>query len=173
MIQRLTTFLLTSFFTVSALAANGYFIEVATGDNVRAVRLGMIQQWQEQWLEEGRWHVTGYWEGSLGQLESTRADGKSATSLGVTPVFRFRPHASGGTQPYWDIAVGLHLLSRSRLDARRHLGGAIQLAPLVGVGVTFGEKSQYDLGYRFQGLTRLSSEDDNLDLHQVRLTYLY
>jgi lipid A 3-O-deacylase len=173
MINRITAGLLATLFALPALAVNGYFVETASGNEARALRIGMIQQWPTKWLEEGRWHVTGYWEGSLGKVESTRPGGKTATSLGLTPVFRFRPHASGGTQPYWDVAVGLHLLSRARLDARRNLGSGLQVAPLVGVGVTFGEKSQYDLGYRFQGLARFSSEDDNLDLHQVRLTYLY
>ena len=171
--KRALAFLLTGLMAMPALAVDGYFVEAGGGDDLRAVRVGMVRQWQRQWLDEGRWHLTGYWEASLAQVESDQPAGKSAVDIGFTPVFRFRPNASGGTQPYWDVAVGLHVLSREKLDSKHDLGGTVQIAPLVGVGVTFGEKSQYDLGYRFQHQTRLDDDQDTLDLHQVRLTYLY
>lgn len=158
-----------------ALAVDGYVVEAGAGDDVAAVRVGMIRQWNRQWLDDGHWQLTGYWEGTIAVLDSDAPGGKTVADLGFAPVFRFRPNASGGTQPYWDVALGLHLLSRAKLDDRRRLGSALQFAPLVGVGVTFGEKSQYDLGYRFQHYSNLglSEPDDGLDLHQVRLTYLY
>jgi hypothetical protein len=158
-----------------AMAVDGYVVEAGANGDLQSVRLGMIRQWHEQWFTEGRWHLTGYWEGSLAYLRSDRPQGKQLADAGVAPVFRFRPNASGGAQPYWDVAVSLHALSKTRVDDRHNLGSNLQLGPLVGVGFTFGEKSQYDLGYRFQHLSNagLSDPNDALDLHQVRLTYLY
>jgi hypothetical protein len=159
----------------SAMAVDGYLVEAGGNGDIQSLRVGMIRQWAGQWFAEGRWHLTGYWEGSAAVVNSNRAGGKTVADLGFTPVFRFRPNAMGGSQPYWDVALGLHLLSDSKIDSRHDLGSAVQLAPLVGVGVTFGEKSQYDLGYRYQQLGNLGIKDpdDGLRLHQVRLTYLY
>ncbi|MFZ5484806.1 MAG: acyloxyacyl hydrolase [Pseudomonadota bacterium] len=158
-----------------AVALDGYTVEIGGNDNVQSVRVGMIRQWDRQWLSEGRWHLTGYWEAQMGLLDSDRPAGRSVAHLGFAPVLRLRPNALGGTQPYWDIAVALNLLSRTRLDDKHDFHGALQFAPLVGVGVTFGEKSQYDLGYRFQRISNegFSDGDTGLNLHQVRLTYLY
>jgi len=167
--------LLLTVLATPAMALDGYIAEAGGGEGVHSVRIGMIRQWDQQWFSEGHWHVTGYWEASLGQLSSDRADGHSAADLAFTPVFRLRPNASGGAQPYWDIALGLHLLSSTRLDHKHAFSSAVQFGPLVGVGVTFGEKSQYDLGYRFQHLTNanVSQPNPDLNLHLVRLTYLY
>lgn len=156
-------------------AVDGYIAELGVGSDLEAIRVGKIRQWNSQWFEEGHWHLTGYWEGSLGLIHSARGTGNNAADLGITPVFRLRPNALGGTQPYWDVALGFHLLSRVSLDNKHKLGSALQLAPLVGVGVTFGEKSQFDLGYRFQHLNNagLVEPNDGLSLHQVRLTFLY
>ena len=161
--------------SVPAMAVDGYVVEAGGAGHVQSLRVGMIRQWADQWFTEGNWHVTGYWEATLAYLNSNALEGKSAADVGVSPVFRFRPNASGGAQPYWDVALGLHLLSTSHLDDRHNLGSNVLLAPLLGVGVTFGEKSQYDLGYRFQHLTNagMKDPDDVLNLHQVRLTYLY
>ncbi len=158
-----------------AQALDGYVAEIGASGDIKTVRVGMIRQWDTQWLNEGHWHVTGYWDAGLAYMNSNRPEGKDAASIGLNPVFRFRPNASGGSQPYWDVALGVHMLSRSKLDDRHNLGSTVQIAPLVGVGVTFGEKSQYDLGYRFQHLTNLGIEapDDGLSQHQLRLTYLY
>ncbi|TCJ12284.1 acyloxyacyl hydrolase [Parasulfuritortus cantonensis] len=156
-------------------AVDGYVVAVGGADDTQSLRVGMIRQWNDQWFNEGHWHMTGYWEGTLGYLNSDGHNGKSAADASFAPVFRLRPNAMGGAQPYWDLALSLHLLSTRKLDDRHDLGSALQVAPLVGLGVTFGGKSQYDLGYRFQHLTNLGLKepDDGLNLHQVRLTYLY
>lgn len=158
-----------------AAAVDGYLVEAGAANHIQTLRIGMIRQWNAQWFTVGHWHLTGYWEGSVGAVNSDGTGGRTVAGLGVAPVFRFRPNASGGTQPYWDVALGLHLLSDPRIDDRHDLGSALQLAPQLGLGVTFGDKSRYDLGYRFLQLTNagLKEPDDGLALHQVRLTYLY
>ena len=161
--------------TAPALAVDGYLAEIGGGEGARSLRVGMTRYWDQQWLTEGHWHVTGYWEASLAHLSSDRPKAKDLADVAITPVFRFRPNASGGAQPYWDAAVGLHLLTGTRLDSRHNLGSALQFGPMVGLGVTFGEKSQYDLGYRYQHISNggIREPNDGLELHVVRLTYLY
>jgi hypothetical protein len=95
--------------------------------------------------------------------------------VGFAPVFRLRPNASGASQPYWEAGIGPHLLSETRIDDQRDLGTNLLMAELIGFGVTFGEKTRYDLAYRLQHLSNwgYKDPDDGVTLHQVRLTYLY
>lgn len=158
-----------------AMAINGYFVDAGGNEDLQSVGLGMIRQWTAQWFTEGSWHLTGYWEGTLDYVHSSDSGGNSLADLGVSPVFRFRPNASGGAQPYWDFGIGLHLVSRVHLDDHHNLGTNLQFGPLVGFGFTFGDKSEFDLGYRFQHISNadLSPHNDGFDVHLIRLTYLY
>jgi lipid A 3-O-deacylase len=172
---RAVALLLAGMASLPAMALDGYVAEIGGGEGINSARIGMIRQWDKQWLTEGHWHLTGYWEGSVAVLRDDSSKGKTFGDIAFTPVFRFRPNASGGPQPYWDMAVGLHLLSRTGVNDKNDLGSALQFGPLVGVGLTFGEKSQYDFGYRFQHLSNgdIKEPNDGLNLHLVRLTYLY
>lgn len=158
-----------------SFAIDGYFVDAGGNNRLQSLKLGMIRQWQEQWLRRDHWHVTGYWEAALAYLHSDGPASKTVAEVSVTPIFRFRPDASGGVQPYLDAGVGLHLLSTSKIDANHDLGTALQFGPLLGLGVTFGDKSQFDVGYRFQHISNagLTTPNDGLNLHEVRLTYLY
>ncbi|NCS64898.1 MAG: acyloxyacyl hydrolase [Betaproteobacteria bacterium] len=160
---------------IPCFAIDGYFADTGGADGIQSVKLGMIRHWNRQWLHRDNWHLTGYWEAALAYLRSDGPNGAGAVDVGLTPVFRLRPDASGGVQPYLDAAIGLHLVSKSRLDDRHNLGCALQFGPLFGLGVTFGDKSQYDLGYRFQHLSNagIAQPNDGISLHEVRLTYLY
>jgi hypothetical protein len=158
-----------------SLAIDGYFTDIGGADSIQSIKLGMIRHWRQQWLQRDSWHITGYWETALAYLKSDSPNGTNMADASLTPVFRLRPDASGGVQPYMDAAIGLHLLSKSRLDNNHDLGCNVQLGPLLGLGVTFGEKSQYDFGYRFQHISNggIAQPNDGLNLHEVRLTYLY
>jgi lipid A 3-O-deacylase len=161
--------------SVPSHAIDGYFTDIGGNDRVQSIRVGMIRQWHEQWLHRSNWHLTGYWEVALAYLNSDAAGGTSVADASLTPVFRLRPDASGGVQPYLDVAVGLHLLSRDRIDDSHKLGSNLNFGPLLGLGVTFGDKSQYDLGYRFQHISNggTTKPNDGVNIHEIRLTYLY
>ena len=158
-----------------SFAIDGYFVDVGGSHRLQSVKVGMIRQWQERWLNRQHWHLTGYWETALAYLHSDGPDGKNVADASITPVFRLRPDASGGVQPYLDAGIGAHLLTSSKVDDKHDLGSAFQLGPLFGLGVTFGDKSQYDFGYRYMRLTNAGTHQPatGLDLHEVRLTYLY
>jgi hypothetical protein len=148
---------------VDSLAAQAGHAEAAN-----VARIGVTWQWDRQWFTEGHWHLTGYWEASLGYWEGQGGSGRTLWDVGLAPVFRLRPNASGGTQPYLDAALGAHKFSSARLDASHDLDTALQIAQKLGLGVTFGDKTRYDLSYR---LERLTGED--ITSHQVRLSYLF
>ncbi|MDR3394497.1 MAG: acyloxyacyl hydrolase [Parasulfuritortus sp.] len=172
----LLVFLITSLAAaMPSQAIDGYFTDIGGASGIQSAKIGMIRQWHQQWLQRSNWHMTGYWEAALAYLKSDGPGGVGLADASVTPVFRLRPDASGGVQPYLDAAIGLHVLSRTRLDDNHAFGNTLQFGPLLGLGVTFGEKSQYDFGYRFQHLSNagIAQPNDGVNLQEIRLTYLY
>jgi hypothetical protein len=160
---------------LAAQAADAYALSAGYGHGTGLVKASTIWHWDQRWFEAGDWHLTGYWEANASLWKSRNADGKLIAEAGFAPIFRLRPNASGATQPYWEAGIGPHLVSRTHVDAQRDLGSALLMAEQVGFGVTFGEKTRYDVGYRLQYLSNwgFKEPDDGITLHQVRLTYLY
>lgn len=160
--------------TCPVQAADGLVVESGGSPDASSLRVGAIRQWNQRWFTEGHWHLTGYWEAAIGAWQADDHGG-AVLNASLTPVFRFRPNASGGTQPYWDAGIGVMLLSKTRVGPDVRLGSAFQFNDVVGFGVTFGDKSQYDLGYRFQHVSNadIARHNDGIDFHQIRLTYLY
>ena len=161
--------------TAGAQAIDSFVVEAGGGDRVQMARFGTTWQWNKQWFTEGHWHLTGYWEADAGYWHASGPGGKDLIEAGFTPVFRLRPNAIGGTQPYWEAGVGVRILSSTQVDDDRDLGSALQFAEHLGFGFTFGGKSRYDLGYRLQHISNAGLQEPNngMTLQQVRLSYLY
>ena len=152
----------------SAQAVDSLAVRLGQAEDANVAGLDAAWQWDKQWFSEGHWHLTGYWEGRLGYWEGQGPGAKSAWELGFAPVLRLRPNASGGTQPYMDAAIGAHLFSSNRLYATHEFDSRLQIGQQVGLGVTFGAKSRYDISYRVGYLP-----NDDITSHQVRLSCLF
>jgi hypothetical protein len=81
---------------------------------------------------------------------------------------------SKGITPYAEAGIGPHLISETSLG-RRRFSTAFQLGSLVGFGLGFGEKGQYEISYRFQHLSNveIKKPNDGLNLHLLRLGYSF
>jgi hypothetical protein len=160
---------------LAAQAVDAYSLSAGYGDRVSQLKTSMIWHWDKRWFTEGDWHLTGYWEANASLMLAHASGGNTFFEAGITPVFRLRPNASGSTQPYWEAGIGPHLVSNSEVDPDRDLGSPLLMAELLGFGVTFGDKTRYDVGYRLQHLSNwgFKDPDNGLTLHEVRLTYLY
>jgi len=159
----------------SAYAADGYTIELGRGsDSTELVRLHAKWNWNRKWFEAGDWHLTGYWEASLGHWSGDGAGAETLWDVGITPVFRLQPN-SGKTGLYLEGAVGAHLLSENRINNSRAFGSSFNFGSHIGFGATFGDRGQYDLGYRLQHLSNAGLKDpnDGINFHQARFTYNY
>ena len=92
----------------------------------------------------------------------------------MTPVLRLQRDAnlSSGVTPYAEAGIGTHLFSNTKLG-NRDFSTAFQFGSIVGVGVGFGERGQYELSYRFQHLSNadIKKPNDAHDLHLLRLGY--
>ncbi len=163
----------------AALAVDGVSFEYGKSDSgnssVNLYRVGIQWDWNKKLLEVGNWHVGGYWDLNLGYWDnrSVAKTNNSITDIGFTPVFRFQQNSMTGLSPYAELGVGFHFLSQTSVSTERRFGSSFQFGDHVGAGVRFGDKGQYDIGYRYQHLSNAGIKQPNqgINFHLVRLQY--
>jgi hypothetical protein len=139
-------------------------------------RLGVQNKWERTWLNDGAWYVGGYWDAELAYMESDHKNSKNDDlyDLGLTPVFRLQRDASlsSGVSPYAEFGIGPHLISETRLGKQQY-SSALQFGSLIGFGVGFGDKGQYELSYRLQHISNadIKTPNQGMNLHMLRIGY--
>ena len=147
-------------------------------NETRVYRLGLQNKWERSWLHGGAWYVGGYWDAELSYMESDHNKSKNDElfAIGLTPVFRMQRDAelSSGMSPYAEVGIGPHLLSETRLDNQQY-STAFQIGSVLGFGLGFGDKGQYELSYRFQHLSNgdIKTPNQGMNLHLLRLGYSF
>ncbi len=140
------------------------------------IRVGFQNRWKHTWFDGGAWFLGGYWDTALGFMETDFGSDNELLDLSLTGVFRFQRDAdlSSGLTPFAEAGIGPHLISDTRLG-KRDLTTAFQFGSVVGFGVGFGERGQYELSYRFQHISNgdIKKPNDTLDLHLLRLGYSF
>ena len=163
------------FLSSNALAVDGASVEYGNGDAADMARVGMSWNWDKQWFTGGDWLVTGYWEASLGSWRGHNAAGNNQTviDVGITPVFRLQQKNPGRFAPYAEAAIGFHLITPTFIYANRNFGSAFQFGDHIGVGARFGDRRQFDLGYRFQHLSNggIKKPNQGINFNQIRFAY--
>jgi len=139
-------------------------------------RIGFQNKWKHTWFDGGAWYLGGYWDTGLALMETDYGRDNELLDFSLTGVFRFQRDAnlSSGLTPFAEAGIGPHLVSDTRLG-KRDLTTAFQLGSIVGFGVGFGERGQYELSYRFQHISNgdIKKPNDTLDLHLLRLGYSF
>jgi len=141
-------------------------------------RIGLQNKWERTWLNDGAWYVGGYWDAELAYMESDHKNSENGElfNLSLTPVFRLQRDASlsSGVSPYAEAGIGPHLLSETRLGKQQY-SSAFQFGSLIGFGLGFGEKGQYEISYRFQHLSNgdIKTPNQGMNLHLLRLGYSF
>lgn len=156
-------------------ASNGIAIEAGQGNSTDMGRISFTRQWESKWFSEGDWYLTGYWEVSLGRWHSNAPGGRTIWDVGLTPVFRLQPKAVNGFRPYIEAAVGIHLIDHTHVNSSRDMSTSFQFGDHAGIGLTFGDRGQFDLGYRYQHLSNadIKKPNDGITFQQVRLGYSF
>ena len=143
-------------------------------NNTHVYRVGFQNKWERSWFHGGAWYLSGYWDTELGYLESDLGSKGELVDVSVTPILRYQRDAdiSSGVSPFAEAGLGAHLISENRIG-NLNLGTALQYGSIVGVGVGFGERGQYELAYRFQHISNADTNDanDGINLHLLRLGY--
>ena len=136
-------------------------------------RVGLQNRWNRTWFNDDAWYLGGYWDVSVGYMESGYDD-SDLYEVGLTPVLRLQRDAqlSSGIAPFSEVGIGGHLLSDDEIG-KRELGTGFQVASHIGLGLGFGERGRYELAYRFQhlGNAGLKSPNNGLDLHLLSFGY--
>ncbi len=174
--KRLLVLVFFSLMATRACAVDGVFAEYGLGNMVQMSRVGALWKWDRSWLNDGDWQVTGFWEASLGSWRGYKPenDNQTITEIGITPVFHFAPKNASGMAPYLEGGfVGMHLISPTYAYTKRKFGSAFQFGNHLGFGVSFGERRQFDLGYRFQHLSNGDIKQPNQGINFSQLHFIY
>ncbi len=137
----------------------------------------MLWDWNKSWLNNGDWHVTGFWEASLGRWRGDKpADGsnQTVTDIGITPVFRFQQKEPSGLAPFLEGGfIGLHLISPTFIYDTRKFGSAFQFGTHLGFGVRVGARHQVDVGYYFQHLSNgeIKQPNNGINFNELHINY--
>ncbi|WP_435628448.1 acyloxyacyl hydrolase [Candidatus Ferrigenium straubiae] len=164
-------------FSGNVFAVDGMYLEVGDGRSSNIARVGALWNWDKQWFAEGDWLVTGFWEASLGywHSHSQAAGNQNIKDIGITPVFRLQQKNPGVFAPYAEGAIGFHLITPTYINASRRFGSAFQFGDHLGVGARFGDRRQFDLGFRYQHLSNggIKQPNQGINFSQVRFAYYF
>jgi hypothetical protein len=126
------------------------------------------------WWEIGGFHFTLVGEGHVSYWHTTEDNAvhPNIWEVGFTPVVRF-VKSGGYIRPFIEAGVGVRLLSHTRITQDFSVGSAFQFADMVGVGMIFGAKQNYQVGYRFQHLSNGGIKEPNpgINFSQLYLQY--
>lgn len=162
--------------TPTAYAIDGWALQAASGeDSTDRVGVSLQWDWSRRWFTDGNWYLGGYWE--VGASYWDGDSGSSGTSdlyeVGVTPLLRLQRHTPwGAVTPFAEVGIGAHLLSETRLGDRE-FSTAFQFGDIIGAGLRFGARGQYELAYRFQHFSNAGIKEPNngINFHVLRLVF--
>ena len=160
----------------SPLRIDAFAVEAGAGDDGIG-RGGLALQWDlgVKCLSVGDWYLGGYFELSASYWEGD--EGRTGTGslgdFGLTPVFRFQKASmTYGVLPYVEAGAGVHGMTDDQLGDK-DFSTEIAFGSHGGIGIRFGDRARFELGYRYQHLSNLSIGDSNpgINFHLVRLGY--
>ncbi|MGH8670265.1 MAG: acyloxyacyl hydrolase [Burkholderiales bacterium] len=155
-------------FAIPAHALDGFSIEAGRGDErSELVRGGLQWKWKRRFFTEGRWYVAGYWDASVGVWTTD----KSVIDFGLTPVFRLQHSDTAG--PYYEAAIGFHLLSDLSVSRTRIFGSNFQFGDHLAAGWRFGGLGRYDVSLRLQHLSNGGLKKPNPGINFLVLRFAY
>lgn len=125
-----TTLLAPSAFALDVSAALG-----TTAQGELTYRLGMSRDWNRQWLNSDRGHLTGYWD--AGYTHWAAGTYSAAHTLSFSPVFVYRFNGEGeGPRPFIEVGIGISVFSSTQVG-RRNMSSAFHFEDRLGAGYQF------------------------------------
>ncbi len=182
--KRLFSLLIVSIVALSANAlAEGYVDAVSGtigGGNPQGLfggRISAEHHWDGHWPATWGWAFTGYWDGSVAYWNATNASDNKDIWIGtIAPIIDFEkvtPIGNTTIQPYLEGSCWPALMSSDRIGDH-DLGARWTFQDIVGAGVRFGKRQQYDVAYRYVHYSNadLANNNDGIDAWgTVNFTY--
>lgn len=156
--------------------ANSWGVQIAGGvadHHVKKADVGVVWDPDWTWWEISGWHFAFVAEGHIAYWHSNEGNvHDNIFEFGATPVIRF-VRSSGNVRPFVEAGIGVRLLSHPSISETYTLSSAFQFADMVGIGVQFGSKQQFQSGFRFQHLSNASIKEPNpgINFSQIYLQY--
>jgi lipid A 3-O-deacylase len=164
-------------FTSAAAHADRWGLQIAGGvanHDFKKADVGVVWDPNLTWWEIGGFHFTLVGEGHVSYWHTTESNAVNSNiwEFGLTPVLRF-VKSSGYFRPFVEAGVGVRVLSHARITNDYTLSSGFQFADMVGVGMIFGQKQNYQAGFRFQHISNASIKEPNpgINFEQVYLQY--
>lgn len=184
--NKLLLLLMLSLMAARAHALDGVYAEYGRGDasiisspaQAKIGRIGAIWNWNRSWLNDGAWHVTGYWDVSIAQWHGEKPgdNNQTVTDIGIMPVFRYAPKDTTGIAPYLEGGIlGLHLISPTYLYSNRRFSTAFQFGHIIGFGISLGAQRQFEIGYRYQHVSNadIKLPNNGMDFDILHVAYRF
>ncbi|MCF2134964.1 MULTISPECIES: acyloxyacyl hydrolase [Burkholderiaceae] len=160
----------------AAAHADRFGVQLGGGIGDRHIKKGdLALVWDPDmtWWDTGSWHFALVGEMHVSYWHTDEGDGHSNIGeFGMTPVVRFIKN-SGQVRPYVEAGVGVRWLTHPRISARFTVSSAFQFADMVGVGAQFGERQQYQAGFRFQHVSNGGIKQPNPGINFTQLYLQY
>lgn len=134
--------------------------------------------WDNRWFADGASYMSGQWELGIGYIQGDQqtTHNDHLAEAGANVIFRlyaYRPMILG-MLPYAETGIGTHIVSHTRLS-NRDISTMFHFCPSAGLGIAFGSRDQYEIGYRFWHMSNANIKTPNpgLDFHVLRLNYRF
>lgn len=108
--------------------------------------------------------LNGFWDAGFRHW-----GGKSANSIGLSPVLRLEFADQGGWQPYLEGGIGVALFNRTDLGNSTDLGSKFQFEDRIGLGVRFADR--HELGLRWYHYSNAGIKQPNSGIETTTLHY--
>lgn len=158
--------------SAAAMAVERVGIEIGTGNDVGIVGAELSSsEWMRGTLGGGwSWQLYGKAGVALWRAREDDTRYKHLADFSAYPVVRLERYTAGPWSPYVEAGLGVHLLSRTRINDRE-FSTAFQFGEFAGIGVTTGAKREFDLGIRVQHVSNADIEKPELrpDLRHNRI----
>jgi hypothetical protein len=115
--------------------------------------------------------TVGYWHGQDHTVMT-----RDLWDLGLTPMLRLRPQRGPNIfVPFFEAGVGAHFVTHTRVNGTRELGTGFQFGEVIGAGMQFGSRLQYELGVRLhhESNANLASKNDGLTYVSIGVAYSF
>ncbi len=165
-----TIFVITLFFSQSAIADSSAVLTLGGGPHAKAVDLGLQIPVQPPWdflrspkISTDVEFAIGWWEGRGGSQNNRLVE------VALLPIVRYFPGNAADGRFFWEGGIGAHLLSQVRIREDRSLSTAFQFGDFLGLGWRFGQTAKYEMGLRAHHVSNAGIKNPNPGVNFIQL----
>ena len=151
---------------------DGLQLLAGVGKHVQSATVGLV--WDTGWRRDYvSGALTAHVEGDIGQWRTSgRAEDRTFTQFGVTPMLRFYPTA---IESGWFVegGIGANIISPLYQNGDKHFSTAFNFGDRLGVGRRFGEREAHELSLRVEHFSNCRTKEPNPGENFIELRYAY